>query len=461
MEDKRIVFQKERQSKMLEMPVPKLVFQMAVPTIISMLVMSLYNMADTYFVSSLGTAATGAVGINLSLMSFIQMAGTALAMGANSYIARLLGEKRNAEASSVLSIAFFTSVAIGVVMLILGLIFIEPLVIFMGARDEVVRYAMDYALYILLVAPFMMGVFVLNQCLRAEGSAMLSMLGVLFGTVLNLVLDPLLITGVGLGVAGAAIATAISKFTSFVILVIPYLRSKTMIPLSIRNFKPSHSIIAELTKMGFPTLARTALTTIANIVTNNIASMFSVSALAAISVVNKIMIFVSSAVLGFAQGYQPVAGFNWGAKRYDRVKKSFWFSAWVSVISVTAVAIVAAIIAPWLMQVFTESDAEMIEIGVVAIRTQCLAMPSVAWVIIVNMTYAGLGKAAGAAVLSMLRQGLFFIPMTILLPRLYGVYGLASVQGAADMLTLLVSLPLSITILREINRKKKEQTIVT
>ena len=457
MENKRIQFRQERQAMMLEKPIPKLVFQMAIPTIISMLVMSLYNMADTYFVSSLGTAATGAVGVNLSLMSFIQMAGTALAMGANSYIARLLGEKRNDEASAVLSIAFFTSLGIGILMLMGGIIFIKPLVVFMGAKGDVIPYAMDYAIYILLAAPFMMGVFVLNQCLRAEGSATLSMFGVLFGTILNLVLDPLLISVAGMGVAGAAIATAISKFSSFVILVTPYLRSKTMIPLSLRNFRPNMTIVSELTKMGFPTLARTALTTIASIATNNIASLFSVSALAAISVVNKIMVFVSSAVLGFAQGYQPVAGFNWGAKRYDRVRKSFWFSSVVSVICVTVVAVGVAIAAPWLMQVFTKYDAEMIDIGVVAIRTQCLAMPSVAWVIVVNMTYAGLGKAMGAAVLSVLRQGIFFIPMTVLLPHLYGVYGVASVQGVADMLTLLVSLPLSIMILREISRKEKEQ----
>lgn len=446
---------------MLDTPVPKLVFKMALPTIVSMLVMSFYNMADTYFVSHLGTAATGAVGINLSLMSFIQMLGTALAMGANSFIARLLGQKRNEDAAKVLSVAFFLSVGIGLVTLVLGLLFMEPLVVLMGARDEVIPYAMDYATYILLAAPFMMGVFVLNQCLRAEGAATLSMIGVVSGSLLNIGLDPIFISTFGLGVAGAAIATAISKVISFIILVVPYLRARTVIRLSIHDFKPNREIAAELIKMGFPTLARTGLTTLANIVTNNVASAFSVSALAAISVVNKIMTFVSSAVLGFGQGYQPVAGFNWGAERYDRVKKSFWFSSLVSVFSVSALGIAAAVFAPQLMMAFTEYDQEMVEIGALAIRMQCLAMPSVAWVIIVNMTYAGLGKAAGAAILSVVRQGVFFIPMVLLLPRLFDVYGLASVQGAADMLTLILSVPLSVTILREIGRKWREQTAAT
>lgn len=457
MANSREAFQQGRHEMMLETPIPSLVTKMALPTIVSMLVMSFYNMADTYFVSSLGTAATGAVGVNLSLMSFIQMAGTALAVGANSYIARLLGEKRNEEASQVLSVTFFLSFGIGLVMLAGGFLFMEPLVKAMGARDEVIPYAISYAAYILLAAPFMMGVFVLNQCLRAEGSATLSMVGVVSGALLNLVLDPLFIFVFHWGVAGAAIATALSKLVSFLVLISPYLRGRTMIALSIRQFHPSKVIMNELVKMGFPTFARSALMTLASIITNNIAGAFSVSALAAISVVNRIMIFISSAVLGFGQGYQPVAGFNWGAKRYDRVKSSFWFAAGVSVVCVSALGLAAALGAPQLMRLFTSYDEEMIEIGALAIRMQCLAMPSVAWVIVVNMLYAGLGRAVGAAILSVVRQGVFFIPMVLILPKLFGVQGLAAVQGVADILTLILSIPLSILLLREINGKIREQ----
>ena len=457
MANSRQAFQQGRHEMMLETPIPRLVTKMALPTIVSMLVISFYNMADTYFVSSLGTAATGAVGVNLSLMSFIQMAGTALAVGANSYIARLLGEKRTEEAARVLSVAFFLSFGIGLVMLIGGFLFMEPLVQAMGARDEVIPYAISYATYILLAAPFMMGVFVLSQCLRAEGSATLSMVGVVSGALLNLVLDPLFIFVFHWGVAGAAIATALSKLVSFIVLVSPYLRGRTMIVLSIRQFHPSKTIMDELVKMGFPTFARSALMTLASIITNNIAGAFSVSALAAISVVNRIMIFISSAVLGFGQGYQPVAGFNWGAKRYDRVKSSFWFAAGVSVVCVSALGLAAALGAPQLMRVFTSYDQEMIEIGALAIRMQCLAMPSVAWVIVVNMLYAGLGRAAGAALLSIVRQGVFFIPMVLTLPRFFGVQGLAAVQGVADILTLILSIPLSIILLREINEKIRMQ----
>ena len=224
-----------------------------------------------------------------------------------------------------------------------------------------------------------------------------------------------------------------------------------MLTISIRKFKITKNIATEISKMGFPTLMRSGLMTIASVITNNVASGFSAAALAAISVVNRIMMFVSSAILGFGQGYQPVAGFNWGAKRYDRVWKAFWFASIVGVSVITVISLVAAVFAPSIMRVFTD-NAEAIDIGTFSIRLQCYVMPIHAWVIVVNMTYAGLGKATGAALLSLSRQGIFFIPAVWILSVAFGVMGLASAQAVADGLSLLLGLPLAIRVLKEIKR---------
>ncbi len=435
---------------MLNDSIPKLIPKMAIPTMISMVVMSLYNMADTFFVSSLGEAATGAVGINSSLTSFIQMAGSALAIGANSYIARLLGAKRDKEASKVLSTAFFSAMIVGVVLMIVGLIFMKELVYILGAKDEAVAaYASDYASYMLFAAPFMAAVFVMNQCLRAEGSSTFSMFGMLSGAFLNIILDPIFIFTFHWEVAGAAAATAVSKLVSFFVLLAPYLKGHALLHISIKDFGYTKTIALEITKMGFPTLMRSGLMTLASVITNNVAAGFSVVALAAISVVNRIMMFVGSALMGFGQGYQPVAGFNWGAKRYDRVWKSFWFTLISGCIGVTILSIPTAIFAPQIISIFSQ-DPEAISIGAFSIQIQCLVMPIHAAVIVVNMTYAGLGKATGAAILSISRQGICFIPSVMILSTAFGVMGLAAAQGVADLATLALGLPLGIRVLKQV-----------
>ncbi|HBP37900.1 MAG TPA: MATE family efflux transporter [Clostridiales bacterium] len=424
---------------------------MAVPTIISMLITTIYSLADTYFVSSLGTAATAAVGVNFSLDNLIMTFGSFLAVGANSYIARLLGAKEDAKASQVLSTSFFAAIMTGLLATAAGLLFLDPLVAALGAKDDVVQYAKDYAGYVLLAAPFMTANFVMNQCLRSEGSAVYSMTGMISGAILNIGLDPLFIITFGWGVKGASAATAISKLVSFIILIIPYIRRRSLLHLSFRNIRFSRDIVSEVVKMGFPTAMRTGLTALSTLVMNNMAGLFSDSALAAISVANRIMMFPTAAVLGFGQGYQPVAGFNWGARRYDRVKKAFWFSSIVGTLGITVLSLIIIVYAGPIMQLFTTADAEMLVIGKLCIRLQCYVMPIHAWVIVVNMSYAGLGKARGAAILSIARSGLCFIPMIVLLPRLFGVDGLAGAQAAADVLSLLIALPLFIKLHKEIN----------
>jgi Na+-driven multidrug efflux pump len=299
--------------------------------------------------------------------------------------------------------------------------------------------------------------FVMNQCLRSEGSAAYSMIGIVSGAILNIALDPLFIFVFGWGIKGAAAATAISKFVSFAILITPYLRHSSLLRLSLRNVKYARDIVVEVTKMGSPTLIRIGLVATSTIILNNLAGQFSESALAGISVSNRVMMLMNSVVLGFGQGYQPVAGFNWGAKRFDRVRSAFIFSSISGVIAATALGIVLAVFTRQVMLLFTTVDEEMLAIGLLCIRLQCLTLPIHAWVIVVNMSYASLGKAKGAAILSLSRQGICFIPMIILLPRLFGVNGLAAAQAAADVLSLLIALPLCVSLLREIRLLMNEQ----
>jgi len=449
--------QARRRAMMLEAPMRSLIPRMAVPTIISMLVSAFYNLVDTYFVSYLGTNATGAVGVNASLENIIMMAGSFLAIGANSYIARLLGARQDRKASQVLSTAFFTALVTGSAVMIGGLCWMRPLVNLLGAKGPIEQYAMDYASYVLYAAPFMAANFVMNQCLRSEGSAAFSMIGMVSGAILNIGLDPLFIFVFGWGIKGASAATAISKLVSFGILLTPYLRRRSMLHLSPRNICYSADICAEVFKMGSPSLLRNGLSTLAGILLNNIAGAYSAAALAAISVTNRIIMFLTCAVLGFGQGFQPVAGFNWGARRYDRVRAAYRFSATAGVGAITLCSLVVALFSRQLIMLFTDTDAEMIRLGALSIILQCAVMPIHAWVIVVNMLYAGTGKAFGAITLGMTRQGICFLPVVWLLPKLFGVEGVAAVQAAADGLSLLVAIPFAVRILRELKQLEAQQ----
>lgn len=407
--------QTARSDMMLNMPVTRLLIKMSVPTIISMLITSFYNMADAYFVHYLGTAATGAVGVNFAIEQIIMTTGSFLATGANSYIARLLGAQNTEKASCILSTAFFTSMLLGAVISIFGLIFIDPLVVLLGATESAKPFAVDYGGYILYAAPFMAANFVLNQCLRSEGSAAYSMFGMLAGGILNIFLDPLFIFVFNMGISGAAIATSLSKIVSFVILILPYLRRKSMLQLSIRNVRFFLSDVLEVASIGSASLFRTALGVISGIIINNIAGNNSDACLAAISVTTKIMMVPFAIFLGFGQGFQPTCGFNWGAGRYDRVRKLLKTATIMSLTASTLIGLAVGFLAAPIIREFSVNDPEMIAIGEICLRSQCLAMPVHAWGVVINMLYAGLGKAKGALLLGTSRQGTCFLPMVFLL----------------------------------------------
>ena len=441
--------QEQRRYMMLNEPVSKVIPKMAVPTIVAFLITSIYSLADSYFVSSLGTNATAAVSVNSSLDQLIMMCGSMLAVGANSYIARLLGQNDDKKASQVLSTAFYTAMGFGAILMILGNVFMVPMVRLLGATPTCEQYSIDYATYVLYAAPFMAANFVMNQCLRSEGSATLSMVGMGIGGILNIILDPIFIFYFDMGVAGASLATAISKTISFGILIFPYLSRRSLLHLSIRNFYPSKDIVTKVVSVGSSSMFRSGLAVVSAIMLNSIAGSISDSVLAAVGVCNKIMMFPFGIILGFSQGFQPVAGFNWGAKRYDRVAESYRFSSKVSLWGGIIMAVGLTVFADPLIVLFAGSDAEMRRIGIICMVSQCIAMPIHGWVAVVNMLCAGLGNAKGALALSTARQGTCFIPILYPLAFLFGAFGIATVQAIADVLTTVLAIP----IIRGINKK--------
>ena len=441
--------QDSRKTMMLEAPLPSVIARMAVPSIVSFLITSIYNLADTYFVSSLGTEATAAVSVNASLDQIIMMAGSMLAVGASSYIARLLGARRDEEASRTLSSAFFLAMGFGAAVMVLGLAFMGPMVRLLGATDTCAQYAADYAAYVLLVAPFMAANFVTTQCLRSEGSAVLAMVGMGFGGILNCFLDPLFIFYLDMEVKGASIATAISKLVSFAILIFPYVTGRSVLRLSLRRCRPTGVILGQIASVGSSSLFRNGLAVLSAIVLNNIAGGISDSVLAGIGVSTKVMMFPFGIILGFGTGFQPVAGFNWGAGRYDRVLESYRFSARVAAAGAAVMGLALAVFAGPLIALFAEADPAMREIGALCIRLQCLALPVHSWVAVVNMLCAGLGQARGAVLLSTSRQGTCFLPIVYPVALLWGAVGVAAVQAVADILSMTLAVP----IIRKVKRQ--------
>jgi putative MATE family efflux protein len=451
--------QDQRRNMMLNEPISRIIPKMAIPTIVAFLINSIYSLADTYFVSSLGTFATAAVSVNSSLDQLIMMCGSMLALGANSYIARLLGSGQDQKASKVLSTAFFLALGIGATLLVFGTVFMTPMVRLLGATPDCEQYSIDYATYVLLAAPFMASNFVMNQCLRSEGSATLSMVGMGFGGILNCILDPVFIFGMDMGVAGASLATAISKWVSFIILIFPYITRRSLLHLSIRNFRPNWDILSNIVSVGSSSMFRNGLAVITGIMLNKIAGEISDSVMASIGVCTKIMMFPFGIILGFGNGFQPVAGFNWGAKRYDRVLSSYRFSSIVALVGSGVMALFLIIFADPIIVAFAGADQEMRQLGGLCLILQSLALPVHAWVAVVNMLCAGLGNAKGAFLLATARQGTCMIPLLYPLAWLFQANGIAAVQAAADVLSLALAIPIAISMMKMIRATQAQHQL--
>lgn len=438
--------------KMINTPVWKLVSTLAVPTVISMLTTSIYNMADTFFVSQISTQASAAVGIVFPVMSIIQACGFTLGMGSGSLLSIKLGEKKNDEASTISSTAFYTALVFGVLITIFGNIFSSSFLQLVGASDAVLPYAEDYARYIFFGAPFMCASFVMNNDLRSEGKAFFSMIALTSGGILNIILDPIFIFALKLGISGAAIATLISQFVSFCILLSWYIRKKAICSMSIKYYAKRPKILGHIVLTGIPSLARQGMASIATILLNTAAGTYGGDeAVAAMSIVTKICMFIASIMIGIGQGFTPVSGYNFGAKRYDRVKKAWVFMVVSGFCLMSISTLICIIFAPQLLRAFRDDDA-VVKIGTVALRWQAAFTPFHPLIVGTNMLMQSTRNVKKATFLSMNRQGIYFIPAVLILPRLFGLTGVEISQFVADVLSALTAIPFLIVFFKKLDK---------
>ena len=449
----------ERQyNKMINTPVKKLVLTLGIPTTISMLVTSIYNIADTYFVSNLGGGAAGAVGVVFPLMAIVQAIGFTFGMGSGSMISSKLGEKKDKDAQKLGSSAFYVAMILGIVLATFSLIFINPLMKLLGATDTNIDYAVNYARYIIFGYPIMIGSFVLNNILRSEGKSLLSMIGLTTGGILNIILDPIFINTFDMGISGAAIATIISQFISFIILLSMFLFKKSIITLSPKYITKESWVYKDIIKVGFPSLCRQGLASLATILLNNQAGIYGGDpALDAMSIVSKVYMIVFSASLGIGQGYQPVCGYNYFAKKYSRVKEAmiFTFACGFTLMLITCSLLF--IFAETLMGAFVSGSKEVVEIGARVIRYQSIAMPFLSLNVISNMSFQSTKKKIQATILSCCRQGIFFVPFILLLPLMFELTGVELTQALSDFCTFLFTIPFFIVFVKELNKKIKTE----
>lgn len=433
---------------MTEEPIPRLVCSLAVPTIISMLITSFYNMVDTFFVGRINTSATAAVGVVFSLMAIIQAIGFFFGHGSGNYISRQLGAQNTEEASKMASIGFFSALIAGAVLAGCGLIFIKPLALLLGSTETILPYAVDYLKYILIGAPYMTASLVLNNQLRFQGNAMYGMIGIVVGAVINIVLDPVLIFVCHMGISGAALATIISQFISFVILLWVS-QSGPGIHISWKNVRFDAYFLKEIVRGGFPSLCRQGLGSVATIALNMAAGVYGDAAIAGMSIVSRITMFAYSALIGFGQGFQPVCGFNYGAKLYDRVREAFYFCLKTSAGFLILLSVAGYIGAPQLVELFRKGDSEVTAVGIAALRFSCISFSLSGGVVMSNMFLQSIGMAVRASIVAAARQGLFFLPLIFILPSILGLKGVEMCQMVSDILTFLLAMPLSISVLKK------------
>jgi putative MATE family efflux protein len=439
--------QDEKFIRMTTAPVERLVCGLAGPGIVINLISGLYNMADTYFVSSLGTSAAGAVGIAYPLMSIIQALGFFFGQGSGNYISRALGARQGEQARKMAATGFFTTLLIMTGLAGIGLAVLPALARLLGATATILPYAVEYIRFILIAAPALAASMVLNQILRFQGSAMYSMVGMVFGAALNIVLDPLFIFVFGMGIRGASIATCVSQAVSCCILLTGS-SLKGNIPIHPRNFSPSLSNYKEIVRGGIPALLRQGLMSVSTVVTNHFSGVYGDAAIAAVSIVNRLFMFASSAMMGFGQGFQPVCGFNYGAKRYDRVKKAFWFCVKLASAGLVIIAAVMIVFAPQIIAVFRKDDPEVLKIGILSLRLRCIGLPFNGWIIMCNMMTQTIGKPLEASLLSMARQGLFLIPALFIFTPLWGLLGIQISPLFANIAAFFFAIPLVTGVLR-------------
>ena len=439
----------QQYKKMTETPIPKLILGLAAPTILSMLITSIYNLADTFFVGQISTSASGAVGIVSSLMAIIQALGFTLGHG--TIISRSLGSRNTDAATRFASTSFFTALAAGVVLAVVGLATLPSFMMLLGSTETILPHACAYARPILIAAPLMISSLVMNNILRYEGKANFAMIGLVTGGVLNIVLDPIFMFGLGLGTAGAGIATALSQSISFCILLSMFLRGKTVSQFRITAVTREAREFAMILVGGAPSFGRQGLQSIGGMLLNMAARSYGDAAVAGMSIVSRIFMFIISVAIGVGQGLQPVAAFNYGAHKFRRVQKAAVFTMGAAFCMLVVLVSLCWVDSDALIRLFRD-DPDVTAVALPAFHYQCLAILLQPVIVVANMTFQSVGKAGRATFLACCRQGVFFIPLILILPRTLGLVGVETCQPIADALTFIVSLPFLLAFLKQLDR---------
>ena len=443
--------------KMTETPIPKLILSLAAPTILSMLITSIYNLADTFFVGQISTSASGAVGVVSSLMAIIQALGFMLGHGAGSIISRSLGSQNTKAATRFASTSFFTALTFGLILAAVGLTTLPHFMMLLGSTETILPHACAYARPILIAAPLMMSSLVMNNILRYEGKASFAMIGLVTGGVLNMVLDPVFIFGFGLGTAGAGIATALSQSISFCILLSMFLRGKTVSQFQLSAVTHSPAEFGTILMTGLPSFGRQGLNSIGGMLLNIAARSYGDAAVAGMSIVSRIFMFIISVAIGTGQGFQPVAGFNYGARKYRRVEKACVFTMCASFCFLSVIVAACWFNAEALIKLFRD-DPEVTAIALPAFRYQCFACFLQPVIVAGNMLFQSIGKSGRATFLACCRQGVFFIPLILTLPRMFGLLGIEICQPIADVLTFVVTVPFLFPFLHQLVKMEEAET---
>ncbi|MGN0164517.1 MAG: MATE family efflux transporter [Candidatus Ornithomonoglobus sp.] len=439
----------EQYDRMINTPVHKLIIKLSVPTIISMMITNIYNLADTAFVGKLGNSASGAVGVVFGFMSILQAVGFLFGQGAGSIISRRLGQRNNKAANETASTAFFLSFFLAILISVICFLTLDKLVIALGSTDTIAPYAKTYIAFILLIAPFMVTGFTMNNILRYEGKATLGMIGLMTGGILNIFGDAVLMFGFKMGIAGAGLSTAISQLISFCILLSMFLRGKTECVISIKHIRLKMNHLLDITATGLPSLLRQGLNSITTILLNTEAAVYGDAAVAAMSIVSRITFFVFSVALGIGQGFQPVGGFNYGAGKYGRVRKAYKFTIFLAeglMLIMTAAVFIGS---DQLIGIF-RNDTDVISIGTRALRLQCIAQLLLPYCMATEMLMQSTGKKLGASILSATRSGIIFIPALLILASLRGLSGIQEAQPAALALSVIPTVYFAVHFFKEL-----------
>jgi putative MATE family efflux protein len=437
--------------RMTETPIPQLVLSLAAPTILSMLITSIYNLADTFFVGQISTSASGAVGVVSSLMAIIQALGFMLGHGAGTIISRSLGSRDTTAATRFASTSFFTALVFGVVLAVAGFGTLPHFMMLLGSTETILPHACAYARPILIAAPLMISSLVMNNILRYEGKASFAMIGLVTGGVLNIALDPLFMFVFGLGTAGAGIATALSQSISFCILLSMFLRGKTVSRFRLSAVTREARDFGRILLGGAPSFGRQGLNSIGGMLLNLAARSYGDAAVAGMSIVSRIFMFIISVAIGVGQGLQPVASFNYGARKYRRVRQAAIFTIEAAFCMLVVLVGLCWVNGDALVRLFRD-DPAVTAVALPAFHYQCLAMLLQPIIVVANMTFQSVGASGRATFLACCRQGVFFIPLILILPRTHGLFGVEICQPIADVLTFLVSLPFLLAFLQQLGR---------